>query len=127
LAPARDFELEPELRRLHRFQVVIIDEMGYFPLDRIGAQIRLPLAESALAAVAIFTVQARWNEFLMPLILINRQENLTLALGLRLFRELYYVDWTGLMAATTVVILPALVTFFFGQRYFVQGIACSRA
>ena len=96
-----------------------IDGCGFFG---IYAQILLPLAKSALAAVAIFTVQARWNEFLLPLIFIHRRENFTLALGLRLFREMYYVDWTGLMAASAVVMLPVLLTFFFAQRYFIQGV-----
>ena len=96
-----------------------IDGCGFFG---IYAQILLPLAKSALAAVSIFTVQARWNEFLLPLIFIHRRENFTLALGLRLFREMYYVDWTGLMAASAVVMLPVLLTFFFAQRYFIQGV-----
>ncbi|MBI2942226.1 MAG: carbohydrate ABC transporter permease [Chloroflexi bacterium] len=85
-------------------------------------RIVIPQATPALAAVAIFAFQARWNEFLTPLIYIHSRERFTLALGLRLFQEQYWVDWSGLMAASTVVMLPILVLFYFAQRYFIQGI-----
>ena len=85
-------------------------------------RIIIPQATPALAAVAIFAFQARWNDFLMPLIYIHSRERFTLALGLRLFQEEYWVDWSGLMAASTVIMLPILILFYFAQRYFIQGI-----
>ena len=96
-----------------------IDGCGFMG---IYARILLPLAKPSLAAVTIFCIQARWNEFLLPLIFIHRPEHFTLALGLRLFQEQYYIDWTGLMSASTIVMLPVLIMFYFAQRYFIQGI-----
>lgn len=85
-------------------------------------RIILPMSQPALAAVAIFAFQHHWNEFLLPLIYIHSRERYTIALGLRLFQEEYWVDWSGLMAASAIVMLPVLVVFYFAQRYFIQGI-----
>ena len=85
-------------------------------------RIILPMSKPVLAAVAIFAFQNHWNEFLLPLIYIHSRERYTLALGLRLFQEQYWVDWSGLMAASTVIMLPVLLVFYFAQRYFIQGI-----
>ena len=85
-------------------------------------RIIIPMSKPVLAAVAIFAFQAHWNEFLLPLIYIHSRDRYTLALGLRLFQEQYWVDWSGLMAASTVVMLPVLIIFYFAQRYFIQGI-----
>ena len=85
-------------------------------------RILLPLAKPALAAVAIFAFQARWNAFLGPLIYLQSRENFTLALGLRLFQEQYWVEWHLLMAASIVVMMPVILVFYFSQRYFIQGI-----
>lgn len=85
-------------------------------------RIIIPMSKPVLAAVAIFAFQHHWNEFLLPLIYIHSRERYTLALGLRLFQEQYWVDWSGLMAASTVVMLPVLLIFYFAQRYFIQGI-----
>lgn len=85
-------------------------------------RIILPMSKPVLAAVAIFAFQYHWNEFLLPLIYIHSRERYTIALGLRLFQEEYWVDWSGLMAASAIVMLPVLLVFYFAQRYFIQGI-----
>jgi ABC-type glycerol-3-phosphate transport system permease component len=82
----------------------------------------MPLAKPALATVAIFTFMNVWNDFLGPLIFLNDRAKLTLALGLRVFQQQYTAQWNLMMAASIVVILPTLVMFFVGQRYFIEGI-----
>jgi len=57
-----------------------------------------------------------------PLIYLNDERLYTLALGLLSFLGRYAADWSGLMAASTVVILPIIVLFFFTQRTFIKGI-----
>lgn len=90
-------------------------------------RIVLPLTKPALAAVAIFAFQGKWNQFFEPLIFINSKENLPLAVGLYFFRTVVgagSVDtsWSHLMAATTLSLLPILIVFFVAQRVFIQGI-----
>lgn len=89
---------------------------------RIFSNIILPLARPALATVSIFTFMNVWNDFLGPLIFLNSRAKLTLALGLRVFQQQYTAQWNLMMAASIVVILPTLVLFFVGQRYFIEGI-----
>jgi multiple sugar transport system permease protein len=88
-------------------------------------RIMLPLALPAMATVAIFTFQAAWNDFLGPLIYLQRPDLYTVTLGLQFFRTSYTTDWAYLMAASLVTMLPLLVVFFLAQRAFVEGIALS--
>jgi multiple sugar transport system permease protein len=85
-------------------------------------RIVLPLARPALAAVAIFTFNASWNDFLGPLIYLHSRDNYTIALGLRSFQQEHGTDWHLLMAASLVAMLPVLAIFFAAQKYFIQGI-----
>ncbi|WP_269542562.1 carbohydrate ABC transporter permease [Cerasicoccus fimbriatus] len=84
----------------------------------------LPLAKPALIVVALFQFMATWNDFLGPLIYLTDQADFTLALGLQAYQSKGGgTDWHYLMAASTLVVLPVIVLFFFTQRYFVEGIA----
>jgi len=88
-------------------------------------RIVMPLSGPALAAVAIFSFIGRWNEFLGPLIYLQRANKWPLALGLIAFRQQYLTKWELIMAYSTLVMLPCLLVFFFSQRYFIQGITLS--
>jgi multiple sugar transport system permease protein len=99
-----------------------IDGAGYF---RIYWSIMLPLMKPALAAVAIFEFQAKWNDFLIPLIYLNKPSMYTMSLGLGTFRSEYETQWSLLMAASVVFTVPMIVLFFLAQRYFVEGVVSS--
>jgi multiple sugar transport system permease protein len=87
-------------------------------------RIVLPLSRPALAVVALFTFMGAWNDFLGPLVFIQRPEQYTLALGLQAFQNQHGgTEWNMLMAASTLVCLPIIVLFFLTQRTFIQGIA----
>jgi multiple sugar transport system permease protein len=84
----------------------------------------LPLAKPALSVVALFTFMGTWNDFLGPLIYISNQGMFTLGLGLQAFQSQNGgTEWNLLMAASTIVIAPIIVLFFFTQKQFIQGIA----
>jgi len=84
----------------------------------------VPLARPALTVVALFVFMATWNDFLGPLIFLQRSEQFTLALGLQNFQSQQGgTPWHLLMAASVLVIAPVLVLFFFAQRTFIEGIA----
>jgi ABC-type glycerol-3-phosphate transport system permease component len=87
----------------------------------------MPLSKPALATIAVFSFMGAWNDFFHPVIYLNSEAKFTLALGLLALighaRESGAIQWQLLMAATTVMMLPVLVVFFFAQRYFIQGIA----
>ncbi len=93
---------------------------------RIFFQIILPLSKSALLVVALFTFMHSWNDFFAPFIFINDQDNYTLALGLQAFQSRAGgSEWHYLMAASTIIILPLIVLFFFTQKTFIQGITAT--
>lgn len=97
-----------------------IDGCSYF---RMYWQVFLPISTPALAAVAIYTFQGSWNNFLWPVIVTTTKEMFTLPVGMAFFRHEYQVQWTLLMAGTVIISLPTLLIFLIFQRYFVQGIA----
>ena len=87
-------------------------------------RIILPLARPALAVVALFAFMAVWNDFLGPLVYLQRPEQFTLALGLQNFQsKAGGTSWHLLMAASTLVVLPIVLLFFLAQRTFIEGIA----
>jgi ABC-type glycerol-3-phosphate transport system permease component len=84
----------------------------------------LPLSKPALATVAIFAFIGNWNNYLAPLIYLRDEELLTLAIGLNQFRGQFgNIDYHLMMAVAVLVLIPVLIVFFIGQRWFVQGIA----
>jgi multiple sugar transport system permease protein len=87
-------------------------------------QIILPLSRPVLAVSALFHFLHAWNEFLGPLLYLTRRHTFTLGLALQNYQTTHGgVQWHFLMAASTVIILPVLLVFFFAQKTFVQGIA----
>jgi multiple sugar transport system permease protein len=87
-------------------------------------RIVLPLAKPALAVVALFSFMGVWNDFIAPLVYIQRPEQYTLALGLEAFQnQIGGSEWNLLMAASLLVCLPMVILFVLAQRTFIQGIA----
>ncbi len=101
-------------------EAAFVDGASYF---RIYWRIILPLSKSALIVVGLFAFLNAWNDFMGPLIYLNDEEKYTLSLGLQLFKGMYNAQWHLMMAATAIVLLPAMVVFFIGQNYFIEGIA----
>lgn len=85
-------------------------------------QIILPLSKPVIATVTVFALIQHYNEFLTPLIYLNRLENWTLALGIRALNDTNVANWELVFAAATLMLAPVLLLFIFAQRYFVQGI-----
>jgi multiple sugar transport system permease protein len=87
-------------------------------------RIILPLCKPVMATLGIFTFLATWNDFLWPLIMINTIPKKTLPLGLVMFQARIAAEtpWHLIMAASCFTILPVLVLFIIGQKYYVRGI-----
>jgi multiple sugar transport system permease protein len=99
-----------------------VDGAGAF---RIWWSIIVPLSGPVLATIAILAFIHHWNDFLRPLVFLQDKDLRTLAIGLRLFRGEFMVQWNLLMAASALMLVPILALFFAAQRYFVQGIVMS--
>lgn len=97
----------------------VMDGCGFF---RTYWHVALPLMRPAMAAIAIFTFMFVWNDFMTPLIYVNDQRLYPLALGLFSFLAGRENQFTLIMAASMIMTLPVILTFFFAQRHFIQGV-----
>ena len=100
----------------------VIDGASPFAVYR---HIILPLSKPALATLTTFVFLHSWNDFLWPLMVVDRLGLKTLPIGLAHFQDSYTTDYHLLMAASVIVMLPVLLVFLLGQRYFVRGIVLS--
>jgi len=85
-------------------------------------RIILPLSKPALATLGIFTFMGSWRNFLWPLIVTNSMEMKTIPVMIASFQGLYTTEWQLLMAASLIALIPMLIIFIIGQRFFVEGI-----
>jgi len=90
---------------------------------RIYWQIIIPLIKAPLAALGIFSFLGTWNSFFNPNIFLSTPEKFTIPLLLNMFKGLYITDWTLMMAAASLALIPALVIYIAGQRYIIEGVA----
>ncbi|MEM7033373.1 MAG: carbohydrate ABC transporter permease [Chloroflexota bacterium] len=91
---------------------------------RIFTQIILPLARPALTVIIVLSLLHNWNDFLAPLIYLQKRDMYTLALGLNALQHFEGgLDWTHyVMVMATLMIFPVIVVYFLAQRAFVEGI-----
>ena len=92
---------------------------------RIYWSIVLPLAKPALATVAIITFMFAWNDFLGPLIYLSEKAQGTLALGIAQYAGQMNPEYSVLMAASVLMMLPIIIIFFMFQKYFIQAFTMS--
>lgn len=91
----------------------------------IYRRIMLPLSVPAIASLSLLTFVATWNDYMGPFIYLTDNDLWTIQLGLRSFIGQYDAEYAMIMTGSVLSVLPILVIFLFGQRYFIQGIATS--
>ncbi|MGQ9456344.1 MAG: carbohydrate ABC transporter permease [Armatimonadota bacterium] len=99
-----------------------IDGSGYIG---IWWRVVLPLSKPALATLTTFTFMGFWGSYMWPLVVTITEELRTLPIGLKYFVGQHSTNYTQLMAASVIALIPVLVLFIFNQRYFVEGIKLS--
>lgn len=107
----RDFPVEIE-------ESAIIDGCN---IVRLCVSIVLPIIKPVLATVIIFNLLYFWNEYPISSVLVNNPDMMTISLGASMFRGRYSMDYSGMIAATVVIIIPQLLFYLFFQRYIVEG------
>lgn len=90
---------------------------------RFFVQILIPLAKPALVTVGLLAFVTSWNQYLLPLLVLQTSSHFTLPLGTYTFQTQYSQNDAGIMAFTAMAMLPALGVFVFAQRYIVAGAA----
>jgi multiple sugar transport system permease protein len=93
---------------------------------QVFCRIVLPLSQPVLAALAIFAFRSAWNDFLWPLIAVNKPEMFPLPVALALLRNAYSSESYGpIMAGAVLSALPLLVVFIVANRRIVEGVRLS--
>jgi ABC-type glycerol-3-phosphate transport system permease component len=82
----------------------------------------MPLARPGLIALAIFTFMGNYQSFFWPLVMTKDDYVRTLPIGLLYFDSTYGRETNLLMAASVMSMVPLIVLFIVGQRFFVRGI-----
>jgi len=86
-------------------------------------KIIIPLSKPIIATIAIFSFMWRWNDYLWPLIVISKSDKQTIQQALAGFVGQLQVNWSNLLAMTTITILPIIIVFLALQNFFMQGIS----
>jgi multiple sugar transport system permease protein len=93
---------------------------------QVFTRVVLPLSQPVLAALAIFAFRSAWNDFLWPLIAVNKPEMFPLPVALALLRSAYSSESYGpIMAGAALSALPLLVVFIVANRRIVEGVRLS--
>lgn len=90
---------------------------------KIFWHIVLPQIRPAMGALTIFTFLAIWNEYLRPLIMISKVENMTLPVALTFFSGAHMTNLGATLAAAALSMIPVTVVFLAFQKHFIKGIA----
>lgn len=101
------------------FEAAYVDGCGY-----IGFFFRftLPLSAPILATVGTFAFVQSWNNYLLPLVILNDRSRYTWPLGIMQFRGEFLVEWNMILAFVSLTIAPAIVFFIITQKYIVAGL-----
>ena len=83
----------------------------------------LPMSKPGMAALAIFSFVNSWKNFFWPLVVVGSDSMKTLPMGIYMFSGQYGTDWTALMAATAITVIPSIILFMLFQKNMVEGIA----
>lgn len=83
---------------------------------KIFLELMLPIAKPVISILAIFSFRWRWNDYIWPLIVIDDPEKYTLQLALSNLAGALSVDWTTLLAASVITMIPILIVFVIFQK-----------
>ena len=88
-------------------------------------RIILPLTKTGLATLTVLTFNNVWNDYMGPMIYLDKDTNRTIQLGLATFKRQFDTDYGAIMAGTVISLIPVVIIYIVAQKYIVDGIAYS--
>ena len=101
------------------FDAAFVDGCSYY---QFYFRFTLPLSTPIIATVSVITLTGSWNNYLLPLIMINDESLYSWPMGIMVFRGEYFTDWGKILAYVSLTLVPAVVFFFALQKYIVAGL-----
>lgn len=92
---------------------------------KIFKDIMLPLGSSVTVTLTIFSFLWRWNDYILPLMVLSDQKHFTIQIAIKSYIGTMGVDWNSILSASIISILPVIILFIILQRYITGGIATS--
>lgn len=100
-------------------EAAILDGCTYFGFFW---RVLLPLVRPALAAVVVLTMVVSWNNFFLPLLVLNSEKLYTLPLGIMQFQGQYGTQWSRVLAFISLALIPTIVFYLAAERHIVSGL-----
>ncbi len=88
-------------------------------------RIMLPLGTSSIVTLALFSFMWRWNDYILPLLVLSDQKKYTIQIAIKNYIGFNGVDWSSILAASVMSITPIIILFMILQRYIVGGLSAS--
>lgn len=113
------------LRRFFRdlphelLEAALVDGCSYVNFFRY---VTVPLSVPILATVGTIVFVNSWNNYLIPLVMLNSDSLYTWPLGIMVYQGEFTADWHLILAFITLTILPTIILFIFAQKYIVAGL-----
>ncbi|MGQ9681686.1 MAG: carbohydrate ABC transporter permease [Anaerolineae bacterium] len=102
------------------FEAARIDGAGHL---RIFTSIVIPLSWAIISSLAVMMVMGTWNDYVWPLLVLNREKLQTIAIGLVFFADSRNPEIGLQMAASVIASIPMIILFFIAMRSFIEGLA----
>jgi len=102
-------------------EAAIVDGCSHFGLF---FRVMLPMARPGLISIGLFNVLGHWNQYVLPVVLMNEQDKKVLAQGLAslAISQGYRGDWTALFAGLVIALLPVLIVYVLFQKQVQAGL-----
>lgn len=99
-------------------EAAIIDGCNSF---KVFYQIMLPLVKPSLTSLAIFIFIGSWNNFLFPMLILEKDAVMTLPIGVYRLNGTFVTDMRLVMAGSTIALIPIIIFYVALQKYFISG------
>ncbi len=92
---------------------------------QIFRSIMLPLGSSVTVTLTIFSFMWRWNDYILPLMVLSDQKKFTIQIAIKSYIGMMGVNWNAILSSSIISILPLIIIFMFLQKYITGGIAAT--
>lgn len=93
------------------------------PEAKTFVYVMAPLASSTFVTLAIFSFMWRWNDYILPLLVLSDQSNYTIQIAIKNFIGNTGVDWSSILSASVISMIPVTIIFVILQRYIIGGVS----